>query len=302
MEPKRNTKNITGLSYRLAISPKWNLSVFGKYYSQYCSGMLSTSSTGMGDYVPHSATTGAFGYGAAGTWFIIKSMQAKLSYEKAYRLPTIEELFGDEDLEMGSIALRPENSDNFNLNLTWSDNFGKHGLYAEGSLIYRDTKDYIMRRTDSPERRQALRLIREPREGGHQRFNISLRYSFSHWPECGRTFNSLDLRNNERYVAGGTQQESLTYKARIPNQPYLFRQRGRASAGVTSSGKGTPCPSLMTISMSTASLSTGRASVRPRPSRWCRHKFSHNIGISYSIKGGKYNLSFECRNLTDERL
>ena len=31
-------------------------------------------------------------------------------------------------------------------------------------------------------------------------------------------------------------------------------------------------------------------------------QFSHNIGISYSIKGGKYNLSFECRNLTDERL
>lgn len=50
------------------------------------------------------------GYGAAGTYFILKSLQAKLSYEKAYRLPTKEEMFGDEDLETGDISLRPENS------------------------------------------------------------------------------------------------------------------------------------------------------------------------------------------------
>ena len=41
-------------------------------------------------------------------------LQAKLSYEKAYRLPTIEEMFGDEDLEMGDISIKPESSDNLN--------------------------------------------------------------------------------------------------------------------------------------------------------------------------------------------
>lgn len=47
---------------------------------------------------------------AAGTYFILTGLQAKLSYEKAYRLPTIEEMFGDEDLEMGDIGIKPENS------------------------------------------------------------------------------------------------------------------------------------------------------------------------------------------------
>ena len=61
------------------------------------------------------------GYGAAGTYFILKSLQAKLSYEKAYRLPTNEEMFGDEDLETGDISLRPENSDNVNLNLSYNE-------------------------------------------------------------------------------------------------------------------------------------------------------------------------------------
>ncbi len=31
-------------------------------------------------------------------------------------------------------------------------------------------------------------------------------------------------------------------------------------------------------------------------------QFAHNITISYGIKRGRYNLSLECRNLTDSRL
>ena len=79
------------------------------------------------------------GYGAAGTFFVIPALQIKLSYEKAYRLPTIEEMFGDEDLEMGDISIRPENSDNINLNISYNKTFGKHSVYLEGGLVYRDT-------------------------------------------------------------------------------------------------------------------------------------------------------------------
>ena len=32
------------------------------------------------------------------------------------------------------------------------------------------------------------------------------------------------------------------------------------------------------------------------------NQFSHNLSLSYSIDGGRYNLSFECRNFTDENL
>jgi len=31
-------------------------------------------------------------------------------------------------------------------------------------------------------------------------------------------------------------------------------------------------------------------------------QFSHNITISYALQNGRYNLSFECRNFTDEKL
>ena len=66
-------------------------------------------------------TTSSLGYGVAGTYFVLKGLQAKLSYERAFRLPTNEELFGDEDLELGSIGLKPEKSDNINLNLSYNN-------------------------------------------------------------------------------------------------------------------------------------------------------------------------------------
>ena len=53
-------------------------------------------------------------------------------------------------------------------------------------------------------------------------YNISLRYNYSRWFNIGGTFNSMNARDEEKYRAGGTQQESLTYGQRIPNQPYLY--------------------------------------------------------------------------------
>ena len=108
---KETRKNISGVSYRLMPSETWNLSVFGKYYNQFVAGPVATDAN-QNDYVRTTRSVSSIGYGAAGTYFILPGLQAKLSYEKAYRLPTIEEMFGNEDLEMGDIGIRPENSDN----------------------------------------------------------------------------------------------------------------------------------------------------------------------------------------------
>lgn len=104
---KEIRKNISGLSYRLMPSEHWNLSVFGKYYNQFVAGPMATSST-QDEYVRTTRSVNSMGYGAAGTYFVLPGLQAKLSYEKAYRLPTIEEMFGNEDLEMGDLSIKPE--------------------------------------------------------------------------------------------------------------------------------------------------------------------------------------------------
>ena len=299
--PKLTRKNITGLSYMLSPSKRWSVTAFGKYYNQYNQGPVSQSSDGIGNYVNMSRTTNAFGYGAAGTYFIIKGLQVKLSYEKAYRLPTTDELFGDEDLEAGKTDLRPENSHNVNLNLSFNRQFHKHVVYMEGTFIYRDTRDYIQR---------GLSTVSGMSYGFYENhgrvrtvgYNISARYSFSRWLSIGGTFNNINVRDNERYVAGNSMQESATYGQRMPNLPYRF-----ASFDATFSWHGLGAEgNVLTVSYDGYYQ-------HDFPLYWERfgdpasksvvpEQLSHNLSISYSIQDGRYNISLECRNITNEKL
>ena len=44
-------------------------------------------------------------------------------------------MFGDEDLEMGDISIKPESSDNLNFNLSYNRTFGRHSVYMEGGAV-----------------------------------------------------------------------------------------------------------------------------------------------------------------------
>ena len=298
--PKETRKNISGLSYRLMPTEHWNLSVFGKYYNQFIAGPVATSSA-QDDYIRTTNSVSAMGYGAAGTYFILKSLQAKLSYEKAYRLPTNEEMFGDEDLETGDISLKPENSDNVNLNLSYNETFGKHSVYVEGGLIYRNTKDYIQRNiSDLSGGKYGATYVNHGRVET-KGYNVSVRYGFANWVSVGGNFTQMNVRDNVKTVTSGTSQESLTYGARMPNLPYQFANsdvtfywRNLWKKGNTLS---VTYDNLYMHSFPLYSEAVGSESEFVVPTQ-----FSHNLTLSYGIQNGRYNISFECRNLTDEKL
>lgn len=297
---KETRKNISGVSYRLMPSETWNLSVFGKYYNQFVAGPVATDAN-QNDYVRTTRSVSSIGYGAAGTYFILPGLQAKLSYEKAYRLPTIEEMFGNEDLEMGDIGIRPENSDNVNLNLSYNRTFGRHSVYVEGGLVYRNTKDYIQRNiTDLSGGKSAATYINYGKvltKG----YNISARYGFGKWVSVGGNFTQMDVRDNMKTSISGSA-ENIAYKERMPNLPYIFadsdvtfywRDLGRKGNALTVSYDNQYLHSFTYYSSKIGS-NKGDYVV---PSQ-----FSHDLSLSYSLRDGRYNLSFECRNFTDEQL
>ena len=297
---KETRKNITGLSYRLMPSETWNLSAFGKYYNQYVAGPVATSSA-QDEYVRTSRTVDSWGYGVAGTYFIMKSLQAKLSYEKAYRLPTNEEMFGDEDLETGDLAIKPENSDNMNLNISYNETFGRHTIYVEGGLVYRNTKDYIQRKLVDLSGGKSGAAYENHGKVETKGYNIAARYGFSHWISVGGNFTQMDVRDKVKTVSGGTSQASLTYNARMPNLPYRFANSDVTFYYHNLGEKG----NLLTVtydnlymhSFPLYSEAVGSESKFVIPSQ-----FSHNLTISYGLQNGRYNLSFECRNFTNEKL
>ena len=300
---KQTLKNITGLQYRLAMSDCWNASLFAKYYSLKVRGPIATDSNAT-NFVATSRSEDALGYGAAGTYLIIPALQAKLSYEKAYRLPTIEEMFGDEDLEMGDIGIRPESSDNLNFSLSYTDSYGaqsEHGLYVEAGVVWRNTHDYIQRNiVDLSGGKAAASYINygSVRTWG---VNLSARYNYARWVAVGGNFTYMDVRDNMP-TAIGSSMPNLGYGDRMPNIPYLFADAFLTLSWHDCGWRGN------TLSLTYDNQYLHRFyyySSRIGSNKddyMVPNQFSHNIALSYTLKDGRYNIAVECRNLTNERL
>lgn len=298
--PKETRKNISGLSYRLMPTDKWNLSLFGKYYHQYVAGPMAEDET-QSNYIRKDRKVSSMGYGAAGTYFILPELQAKLSYEKAYRLPTIEEMFGDEDLEMGDLSIRPENSHNLNLNVSYNKTFGRHSLYVEGGLVYRHTKDYIQRNiTDLSGGKEGATYINYGKVET-KGYNLSLRYGFGNWLSVGGNFTRMDVRDRQK-VQLGTTTANLAYGARMPNIPYQFADMDISLFWHDLFHKG----NTLTLTYDNQYLHGfsyySEVIGSSNADYLVPDQFAHNLSLSYSLGKGRYNISVECRNFTDEDL
>lgn len=299
---KKTRKNVTGLSYQFMPSGRWNLSVFGKYYNQYNAGPVSASANGTTDYTMLENSASTLGFGAAGTVFFLRGAQAKLSYERACRLPTTEELFGDEDLELGSIGLKPERSDNFNFSLSYDRTFGPHGVYAEAGLVYRNTADYIQRRIGTYSGNKSYASYSNHGKVETKGCNVSARYSYAGRVSIGGSFTRMDVRDRTKTLNEGASQANLTYGDRIPNQPYLFANSDITFYWRNLFGRGNTL-SVAYDNFWQHDFPLYSESLGSKESKQIvPAQFTHSISLTYSLKQGRYNFSLECRNLTDEKL
>ncbi len=297
---KVTTKNIAGFSYRYTPITQFNLTIFGKEYHQFVSGPMATTSA-QDVYELTSRTINYFGYGAAGTWMMPIGFQLKASYEKAYRLPTIEEMFGDEDLEIGDITIKPESSHNLNFNLSYNGVFDKNVIYAEAGLIYRDTRDYIQRNIMALSGGKSAATYVNYGRVSTFGISVSARYSFSKWLSIGGNFTQMNVRDNMRTAQGSTV-ANLAYRQRMPNLPYMFAD---SDVNFYWHGLGRK-ENVLTVTYDnqfTHSFCYYTANIGSNNSDYIvPNQFSHNLTISYGIQKGRYNLSFECQNLTNAKL
>lgn len=297
---KQTVKNVTGLSYRLMPTERWNVTLFGKYYSLQVGGPVATTSN-QDAFSKEKRSMDSFGYGVAGTYFIIDGLQAKLSYEKAYRLPTIEEMFGDEDLEMGNIGINPEHSHNINLNLSYHNKFGKHVVYAEGGVVYRDTRDYIQRNiVDISGGKSAATYLNY---GKVLTTGVSLtaRYSFGKLLSIGGNFTQMEVIDNMK-KAMNSSVPNVSYKERIPNIPCVFADASATLYWNNCMGKGNNLSLTYETRFVEKFCYYSMAIGTNNNDFMVPNQLSHNLLLTYSIKNGRYNFSLECLNFTNERL
>ena len=299
---KVTVKRITGLSYQLAPTDRWNATVFVKNYDQRNSGPLALSGNDNTSYVKTHNDVSTLGYGAAAAYYILRGWQLKLSYERACRLPTTDELFGDNDLERGKFELKPERSHNYNLNMNYSHTFDRqHALYLEGGLIYRLTKDYIKRTTENVSGTYYGAYSNHGRVET-KGYNVGLRYDYQRWLSVGGNWTQMDVRDDEKTQETGSKQANLTYGARMPNLPYQFANADMTLRWHDLGGKGNllSCTYdlFYTHSFPLFSEVYGSASNKMTVPT----QTAHNLTLTYAMKHGKYNFSLECHNLTDAKL
>jgi len=300
-QPQKSFKNVLGLSYQYDYNEKWTTSVFAKNYNQVNKFSESYNPTGgWGDvaYRELANKMNNWGYGAATAYFILPTLQVKASYEKSYRLPEGEELFGDMQLLEGNVNLRPESSNNYNVGASWQTKLNDdHRFSVDANFLYRNATDFIRPTLNRNQIKQSNENL-----GGITNVGVDgeIRYSFKRIFTAGVNMTYQNLRNNTKFESG-EKTVSPTYRDRIPNIPYMF---GNADASlffrnVLKKGNhltvGYNFQYVHAFYLSWPGQGTaGEKLTIPR-------QFCQDVNLVYSLADGRYNVAFECKNLVNNR-
>lgn len=297
---RTNAKNITGFSYTLSPSKKWNNTAFGKYYLMRVSGPMDTSTTTTARYAEHNESYGTYGYGLASNYQLFKPLQIKLSYEYSTRLPSENELFGDQLIEVGTIDLRPERSNNANLNFRFSKSLDKkkdHLLQMDLGFVYRFTHDYIRRQIE-----QRYGGAFYTNHGKVQTWGVDLeaRYFYKNKFTVGGNITYQDIRNVEQYNVHGL--ELVYYQDRMPNVPYFF---ANADAGYKFNnffGKNNTLSLNYNMQYMFEFFRQWESEGSANSKKTIPMQLSHDFSVTCSLKNGRYNITLEALNFTDALL
>ncbi len=292
-KPRVNNRNILGASFNSSINSKLNASIFGKMYSYHASAYLDTTNTdGIDNFNILSREDSKFGYGATATYFILKNLQVKANFESTCRLPTSSELFGEVfGFYEANFDLEPEISKNFNFGFNYNLSINNlHFFNADVNFFYRRTSNYIKKDIDYSQGEgvfENVDLIKTPG------IDAEFRYSYNNRFNCGVNVSYLD----SKYYG----EEETYYKVRLPNEPYLY---GNADASYSFED--------LLINESKLNLSYNLNYIHEFSYDWESYKASnadyiptqwnHNFSVVYSWHKGRYNISFDCKNIFDAKL
>ncbi|AGA80740.1 TonB-dependent receptor [Echinicola vietnamensis] len=300
-QPRETMKNILGLGYRYQPNSNASISVFGKQYHQsnyYAKAYNPTGNYGDVAYVNTRDNFDYWGYGLAATYFLNPNVQLKASAEKTYRLPEPEELYGDMVNLEGNIGLRPESSYNYNMGIFYNHAWTvDRRLQVDANFLYRDAKDFIRPRLNTNQAMQVMDNLVNVTNAG---FEMDVRYFHGQNFTAGANLTYQNLRNNTRFDEGQTV-ESVVYRDRIPNMPYLF---GNANASYTINDVLGAQKNLVigynllyvhAFYLYWPSLGSDKLDI-PK-------QLSHDLNVTYTFgKQQRFQFTAECRNILDSKL
>lgn len=283
-------KNIIGLSYMLkALDNRLNFSAFSKMYQ------LDSKLNSSTEVV--SSSSNNWGYGSALAYQILPVLQAKLSYEYAYRLPAPIELLGDGIYVKSNVDLKPEKSHNLNIGLAYNQQLSsKHFLGIEANFIYRNAKDFIKNKAIGPNTQYTNEdHIRVTGIDG------TIRYAFSNWLQFESNATWQETININKFVGNSSVPNSL-YGDQMPNTPIFYSNSDLSLSKHSLFQKEDNLTFTMGYNFVSYFYLDWPSLGDKRTKKIIPEQFTQNASLTYSLLNNRYNITLECLNITDQKV
>lgn len=276
----------------------------GKYYHYNTNGYTTDN---YGAAWKSSKDDSEFGY-LGGLKWAEKNYLIKFSYEYATRLPDESEIFGDAVMIRENLDLKPEKSQNLNLNAEYAILRENSSLTFSGGIFYRNAKDGIFLQYDIPFSRY-INYEQTEIKG----FEFETNYAPVKWLNAGFNVTYQDIRRV------GIQEATFRYlnDSRVPNIPFLFSNfwanvyfkniiNDGDNLNFTWNANYTHRFFLVAIPKNQEPSLFGPVKdfqtslIIPKDGR--TGQFSNDLGVYYHFASHKTTVAAECRNIGDVKL
>lgn len=297
-------KNILSIAYEFqGLNNRLRTNLFGKRYNQRNEQRTPeiVTSNGQSTVIAKidSNNTTYYGYGFASSYFVLPSVMFSLSAEKAIRLPSENEIFGNPGENQSSNSLlKPEQSNNLNVGLRFGPyKINNHKISLGGSGFWRNSKDKIIRQF-SNRVNEALQTTPSVNMGTAQSLGYEASLEYSHKNKLFITMNMSRFNSlfKDKYDVNGNVFEY--YNKQYPNEPFFI---------VNTSAQ----YNLKNVLQEKAELNLyyNFSYVGEFYTTWLHterdktpSQFPHDLGLSYIFPNKKYIVSFDAKNITNEQV
>ncbi|WP_281632911.1 TonB-dependent receptor [Flavobacterium luteolum] len=295
-------KTISSFAYEMtAFQSRLRANLFVKNYNlkneQRDPQVVTQNGQNVVNEVITSKKTNYTGYGMATSYSILPKVMVMASAEKAIRLPSENEIFGNPGENIISNSnLKPEQSNNFNAGLRFGPyEINHHKFTVSGNAFWRNTEDKIVRQI-SDRVNEAIQASPFVNLGKAQSvgFEASFQYSFNNRFFAGMNLSKFNSLFKDKYDKNGNVLPN--YNKQLPNEPF-FNLNGNLQYNFRN----------VIQSKSELNLYYYCGYVAPFYTSWLETdrttaQFPQDLGLSYVFPNKQITVSFDARNVFDEQV
>lgn len=283
------TKNIAGLGLRKFLwDNRIELSTALKYY------LYKLDAVDFKAFSPIEQVDDIYGYYGTAKYNLNKEVFIRSSYEKAWRIPTYEQFFGNGINIIPNPNLKPESSHNINLGIGYTSNIASFlRLKAEANFFQRNQSDIIF--LTSTLRARYTNAEKVSTKG------VELEVATTFWDKLEVRANITKLMKRYDEISDSNISGKFLEDTPFPNTPSLFGniQINYSYPDFIYEGSSASIYVHYKYVDEFNYINVGK--IR-NDNNWIPVQNRTNIGCTYSLENGRYQFSFNINNVFNRTL